>query len=78
MKFQRAASRREQAKLNLTEVWVFLSVVKELKDIDPDYYISKLLKPRPPIVLIMEEATSLDVRIRESEYRRALPRLPIC
>ncbi len=39
---------------------------RQLKDIDPDYYISKLLKPRPPIVLIMEETTSLGVRIRES------------
>jgi hypothetical protein len=32
---------------------------RKVKDIDPDYHISKLLKPRPPIVLIMEETTSL-------------------
>jgi hypothetical protein len=39
-----------------------------LKDIDHDYYISKLLKPCPTKLLIIEEKTNLGVRIRESKY----------
>jgi hypothetical protein len=66
-KFQREGSRREQAKLKLNRtVGLPQCSERQLKDIDPDYYISKLLKPRPPIVLIMEETTSLGERIRES------------
>jgi hypothetical protein len=65
MKFQREGSRREQFKLN-RRVGLPQCSERQLKDIHPDYYISKLLKPRPPIVLIMEETTSLGERIRES------------
>jgi hypothetical protein len=39
-----------------------------LKDIDHDYYTSKLLKPCPTKLVIIEEKTSLGVRIRESKY----------
>jgi hypothetical protein len=39
-----------------------------LKDIDHGYYTSKLLKPFPTILVIIEEKTSLGVRIRESKY----------
>ncbi len=40
-----------------------------LKDIDHNYYISKLLKqPCPTKLVIIEEITSLGVRIRESKY----------
>jgi hypothetical protein len=39
-----------------------------LKDIDQDYYTSKLLKPWPTKLIIIEEKTSLGVRVRESKY----------
>jgi hypothetical protein len=39
-----------------------------LKDIDHDYYISKLLNLCPKKLVISEEKTSLGVRIRQSKY----------